>query len=336
MAAPYPLTFEPMLLEKVWGGSRLARLGKRMGANARIGESWEIADLDGTSASGAGGGAMRSIIAEGPLAGRMLREALELWGERLIGAGHSKKRGARPARFPLLVKFLDAREHLSVQVHPSPAYAASHPGAYLKTECWYVVDADPDAVIFKGFIPGTTRADVEQALRTGEGEGLVRLLRSVPAVPGECHNLPSGAVHALGAGVLVAEVQTPSDTTFRVYDWAKEYGRTGRTLHVEEALACMDLGPAPEAMHGDGRRTSLARTEFFEIDEYRPEGQAMPLPPGCSVLMVLRGSMTLRGCGEDDRRYEAGTTVLVPAELSSAITAWGDVGAVILRAGLGS
>ena len=143
--------------------------------------------------------------------------------------------------FPLLVKYLDAREHLSVQVHPSPDYAKSHEGAHLKTESWLILDADEGAMLYKGLKPGTSGADLQRAIESGT---VPDLLIAEPAVVGQCHTLPSGTVHALGAGVLVAEVQTPSDTTFRVYDWAKEYGRDGRELHIDQALECADLGPA--------------------------------------------------------------------------------------------
>jgi hypothetical protein len=129
--------FEPILLEKVWGGRRLERYGKKLPPGKLIGESWEVADLPATSESGAGGGPARSVIANGALAGRTLHDALELWGEGLLGPKPPWPGGA----YPLLVKFLDARENLSVQVHPSPAYAAAHPGAHLKTECWYVLQA---------------------------------------------------------------------------------------------------------------------------------------------------------------------------------------------------
>lgn len=269
-----------MLYPKVWGGDRLARFGKHVKPGDAIGESWEVADLAGTSASGAGGGAARSIIDNGPLAGKSLHDAVTRWPRELTGDPHASS-------FPLLVKYLDAREDLSVQVHPSPSYAAAHPDASLKTECWYILDALPDAKIYKGVAMGVTRERFERALRSGDGRGVVELLEAVPAIPGECHNLPSGTVHALGAGVLVAEVQTPSDTTFRVYDW----GRTGRELHIDQALACIAWEPAPKATraapHG---RTRLVTTEFFTLDAWRlapAERATLDLAPG--VVMLVGG-----------------------------------------------
>ncbi len=229
-----------------------------------------------------------------------------MWGGDLLGAARPTSTGD----FPLLVKFLDARENLSVQVHPSPEYARAHPGAHLKTECWHVLEAEPGAVIYKGVKPGATRRDFERALRAGEG--IVDLLEAVPAVRGGCHTLPSGTVHALGAGVLVAEVQTPSDTTFRVYDW----GRTGRALHVEDALECIAFGPAPPATSGGN---FLSATEFFTIHNLEVRGAAtISAGERCTVLIVIEGSVTI---GVERRVAEptgvgAGTTVVVPAEIA--------------------
>lgn len=307
----YPLTFEPALLSKVWGGDRLARFGKKVAAGATIGESWEIADLASTSASGAGGGAVRSVIASGALKGRTLNDAAKEWGDALMGGSPLTADG----HFPLLVKFLDAREDLSVQVHPSPAYAAAHEGSHLKTECWYILDAAPGAKLYKGVKAGVTREGFAAALRAG-GAGVVEMLEAVPAVVGECHNLPSGTVHALGAGVLVAEVQTPSDTTFRVYDW----GRAGRELHVEAALECIEFGPAPVPV--DMRKNpplgGVLTTEFFRVwrvacanEEDVPVGHSL----GCFAVIPLKGSGSLFS---DEGRFApvdlvAGRTVLVPA-----------------------
>jgi mannose-6-phosphate isomerase len=342
---PYPLLFQPLLLEKVWGGDRLARFGKPVAPGARIGESWELADLASTSASGAGGTAAHSVIRNGPLAGRTIRDAVSAWGHNLLGRAPLAAQGG-VGEFPLLVKFLDARENLSVQVHPSPAYAAAHPGAHLKTECWYILHAEPGAMIYKGCKPGVTRAQWQQALADGVGNRTVDLMAAVPAVVGECHNLPSGTVHALGAGVVVAEVQTPSDTTFRVYDW----GRTGRQLHVEQALQCIDYAPAPAASpaatssshaaiaHAHRR---LVTTAYFTLDESRPTpGQRTTLLPGhastpstptAAVLMVVGGAGRLVSTTHAfaDLPVTAGDTVLVPAAIApgaeliadSAITA---------------
>lgn len=312
MATPYPLLFEPILLEKVWGGRRLERLGKRLPAGKKIGESWELADLGATSASGAGGGAARSKIINGPLAGRTIREAMEAAGDDIL------PRVARAAGggFPLLIKFLDAGENLSVQVHPSPAYAAAHPGAHLKTECWVILDAEPGSVIYKGVREGVGREEFARLARSGDA-AIVEAMAAVPARVGECHNLPSGTVHALGAGVLVAEVQTPSDTTFRLYDW----GRTGRELHVEAALECSDFGPPPPAVRLD-RGDAQVSTEWFGITRVRINHDGVPAAMFAGrAMVVLAGSVEITGAKlpGGPTLAAAGQTGFIPARVDPGV-----------------
>jgi mannose-6-phosphate isomerase len=294
---------EPVLLEKVWGGDRLARFGFDVATGARIGEAWLAADLGTTSASGAGGGAFRSVIANGALAGRTLRDAAAAFGGLSGGL-------AADDEFPLLVKLLDAREHLSVQVHPSPAYAAAHPAARLKTECWLVLQAEPGAELFLGLQDGVTRDDVARLVRE---ERLVEALVRVPAVPGECHTLPSGLVHALGAGVLVAEVQTASDTTFRLYDWAREYARPPRALHVAESLAAMLPAARAETRRATPDDPTVAQTDAFAVGELRLEAGAQLGRSGeapAVVAVVLEGSGTL--WEPSAVRLGPGATILSP------------------------
>ncbi len=329
MAGCYPLILEPIFKEKVWGGRGLERIGKVLPPGIKIGESWELADLASTSASGGGGGSAISVIANGALKGKTIGDAVKLWGKDLLGEVPLSPSGG----FPLLVKYLDAQENLSVQVHPSIAYCKKHPEANLKTECWYILDAKPGAVIYKGLRAGATREDFERELRQGDGAGVVKLLEAVPAVKGECHNLPSGTVHALGAGVLVAEVQTPSDTTFRVYDW----GRIGRELHIEQSMECITFDRARDATkHKAGEAISrLVTTGYFELDQVNVSLGGMFV---CSegvignvsrpqVLMILEGSGTL-----GSQEVRSGQTILVPAA-SAGRTAFEAIrNSVVLRA----
>lgn len=301
-----PLIFEPIFKEKVWGGRALERLGKALPAGKNIGESWELADLASTSADGGGGGAERSRIAHGPLRGRTIADAVREWGAELLGSASLTPEGG----FPLLVKFLDARENLSVQVHPSPAYAASHAGAHLKTESWYVLASLPGAVIYKGTRAGVTRAGFEAKLRAGAS--IVEDLIAVPVSAGELHHLPSGTCHALGAGVVVAEVQTPSDTTYRVYDW----GRTGRALHIDAALECIAFTP-PARVEGvrrpaGAREAELVRTPYYTAREAAlGAGESLVLAPAAlrrpEVVMCLSGRGEMRaGAGAGAGRGPAG------------------------------
>lgn len=322
---PSLLVFEPILKDKVWGGRRLEAFGKHLPPGLAIGESWELADLASTSASGGGGGAAHSKIVGGPMSGRTIRDAVSAWGRGLLGRAKLTPTGG----FPLLVKFLDARENLSVQVHPSPAYAARHAGAHLKTECWYIMAAEPGSVIYKGVKPGVTRSAFEKHIATGE---VVEDMVAVPAVVGECHNLPSGTCHALGAGVLVAEVQTPSDTTYRVYDW----GREGRELHVSQALECIEWGPAPAATRIEpGRsRSRLVTTEFFTVDGVSlPSGGSVAVggEDAPAVVMMLSGRGVLKCVGMEAVTLAAGQTCLVPAACAggASLTAEGSLSALI-------
>jgi mannose-6-phosphate isomerase len=332
---PYPLLFEPILLEKVWGGRRLAGYAKHLPPAVNIGESWELTDLPATAAEGAGGASACSIIRNGALARRPLQDAMHAWGPALMGTARHH------GRFPLLVKYLDAREHLSVQVHPSPAYCREHPEAHLKTESWYILDALPGSVIYKGVRPGVTRADFEAALATNDGQGVVHLMQAVPAIPGQCHNLPSGTIHALGAGVLVAEVQTPSDTTFRVYDWAREYNRKGRALHIPQSLACIQLEPARDATScpEDATHAKLVTTGYFDIDEARLHQSAIwPLATQDDserphVLMLVQGAGTLYATTGrySDIKLAKGDTALIPASLIRESAFIADTDATLLR-----
>lgn len=308
---PCPFRLRPILFEKVWGGRRLERFGRALPPGARIGESWELADLPATSPSGAGGGSARTLIADGPLAGRSLREAIAAWGRALLGDADPTPAGD----FPLLIKLLDARENLSVQVHPSPAYARAHPDAAIKTECWCVLAAEPGSRIYRGVRAGVTREAF--AARVADGS-VVAALGAVPAVPGECHVLPSGTVHALGAGVLVAEVQTPGDTTFRLYDW----GRTGRAMHVAEAMASLDLAPAPGPTRfkdRPGAVVRLAETPFFAVDGLTIASPTRcALSAACTVLMVIEGEIEVRSTADSFQPVPAplGATVLIPAAVA--------------------
>lgn len=318
---PYPLVLEPIFKEKIWGGRRLERLGKSLPDGKLIGESWELADLDSTSADGGGGEQAFSKIASGEMRGLTLREAVLALGPNLMGSLRSSREGG----FPLLVKFLDAKENLSVQVHPSPAYAASHPGAHLKTESWYVLDADPGALIYKGIKQGITRDQFERHLR--EGEAILNDLIPVPVKQGDFHHLPSGTCHALGKGVVVAEVQTPSDTTYRVYDW----GRTGRAMHIGQALECIHFGPPPRLapVRSEGApRCQLVETDFYTIAELNFQGSSeypienLPAFPtgGPMIWMILKGQGRIEAEGKTFRStdFRAGNTILFPAALGKA------------------
>lgn len=317
----YPLIFEPQYLEKVWGGRALALLGAHRtlpgDEQTPIGESWELADLSATATSGAGGGAVRSAIANGPLRGMTLHEAMRQFGERLLGRLHPTEAGD----FPLLVKYLDARQALSVQTHPSLAYAQAHPQAQLKSEAWYIVAAEPGAVIYKGVLPGVDRAAFAAAVDAGDIDAV---MRKVAVKAGDCHYLPSGMCHALGAGIVVAEVQTPSDTTFRVYDW----GRTDRETHLDEALEAMTFDPVDvkhyeKRTHIAGVFTAVSRLitcDHFRIERVRmSEAYEQEIPyDQPTVWMVLEGAGRVTTADAAPVDFAQGHTLLMPARMTDA------------------
>lgn len=318
----YPLKFKPRFVEKMWGGRKIETvLGKPLPPGKTIGESWEIFDFppgvvdDSTDW-------VSAEIANGPLAGRTLHDVIGEFGADIHG--DVPLVGAH-GQFPILIKFLDAREDLSVQVHPDQDYANTHPGAHLKSEAWYVIENDPGSRILKGVPPGTTRQVFEQALRDGSVE---KHLRSIPVKPGQCFYLPSGTVHALGAGILVAEVQTPSDTTFRVYDFDRVDPSTGqkRKLHVSEALACINFAddePVQKRSHVAGVFTTVTRLvtcDYFTLEKVRfVEGIEEPVPYDQPVVWIMldgEAQITVDGTKEPTR-FGAGETVLLPAHMKN-------------------
>lgn len=333
--ALYPLELEPIYKTKVWGGRRLERLGRTLPGDrdTPIGESWELADLAASSASGGGGGEERSRINNGPLAGKSLSEAWSRFGPRLF-----PRASTGPRDFPLLVKYLDAQQNLSLQVHPSASFARAHPEAVLKSEAWYVIEAEPGAVLYKGVRAGVDAPSLRRALSAGDATSLRSLLIQVPARAGDVHYLPSGTLHALGAGILVAEVQNPSDTTFRVFDW----GRTDRELHVEQAMQCIEFGPCDASRFertAESTRDGVRRRELVECPDFSlaridvdSEHESLRNQVGPTVWMILSGRGTLTGAGFAPVELRPGQTLFLPAALgdlrvrAAAATRWLEIG----------
>jgi mannose-6-phosphate isomerase len=329
MPIAYPLLFAPILKERIWGGRTLELLGKQLPPGRAIGESWELADLPASVPDG------QSRIANGPWRGRTLRDVLTINLQLILG----RAKPAADGGFPLLIKYLDAREKLSVQVHPGADYATAHSAAARKSEAWYIVDARPGAVVYRGLRPGVDPQRVREGARSG---AIVHDLVSVPVQSGDVIDLPSGIVHALGDGIVAAEVQTPCDTTFRIFDW----GRQGRELHVEQALQCIDFAdpaprqrlPAADSREADGLVTTpLLTTADFGVECMRADSSielplhATGLP---AVWMVVAGSAII-SLEENMPGLEAvdmplGSTALMPAGFGAA-TARLEPGTTVLR-----
>lgn len=324
------LTLEPILVPKPWGGRALERFGKALPAGQLIGESWEVADLpDGTAVDAA---ESHSHVVGGPQRGLTLSALIAKYGSDLLGTAAAMPDGT----FPLLVKLLDTNEHLSIQVHPDAAYVARHPGAALKTESWYVLDARPGAVLYKGFRDGVSPADVASAAGTKD---VVDLLQTFDARPGDFHHLPAGVIHALGAGVVVAETQTPSDTTFRIYDWSDEYGRKPRTLHITEALDTLemssDLGTYLAPSQVNGTRLLIATDHYWQREHRYDAGKiALHNAKELRVLLVAVGSVTIQAPGEGATVFPIGSTIVLPAVIATETTVHVVQPTVLLETGL--
>lgn len=302
-----PFKLSPLLKTRPWGGDRLASLfGKALPPGEAIGESWELADLPQDV----------SCVAAGRLAGTPLSGLREAWGRGLTGDA-----ALVDGRLPLLVKFLDARQNLSVQVHPRPAAdGAVVRSSGVKHEAWYVVDAAPDAVAYIGLRPGVRVGDVARAGATAE---LVDLLHCRPARAGDCFYLPSGTPHALGGGLVVAEVQTPSDVTYRLYDWDR-VGLDGRprALHFAEALTNLRddvredeiVQPRRSAASAFGPARRLASSHAFTIDllDLRP-GDLRSAAAGALTVLILAGGRCALSWPGGRELLQGGDVAVLPA-----------------------
>lgn len=317
-----PLTFEPVLVDKPWGGDRLARFGRGVAAGARIGESWDLTDL-GDHQTPVPDAVSR--VVGGTADGVTLRELDERDRPSLLGASSP----SHADRFPLLVKLLDAREALSVQVHPP---ASLSPDEH-KTESWVVLAADEGATLLLGVEAGVRLDQVTAAMGTAD---LLPLVAEVAVQAGDVVHLPAGMIHALGAGVLVAEVQTTSDTTYRVWDWPEDRDG-GRELHVERARAAVAAGWE----HNLDVRVDRARTGVLvDDDSYRLSQESLrstePLVAAgeagsARVLIVTAGSLRWAGDDGDDHHLDTGGVALLPAVCDRPVLA-GPGGATVVVA----
>ena len=289
-----PITFKPLYMERVWGGREFERVYHRSLPDPAqpFGESWEIVDREGE----------QSVVDEGPLAGKTLHELWTFHREDIFGSGYESH-----PRFPILIKMLDARDELSIQVHP-PARLAAELGGEPKTEMWYIADCDPAAKLYVGLKQGVTKADFEKAIEDGSVEQCVH---AIAPQPGDSIFIASGRLHAIGAGFLIHEIQQNSDTTYRVFDWNR-LGLDGkpRQLHLAQSMASIDFDdfePAMDVPDGD----NLATCEYFRTDRKSlAAGETIthPEPGRFSILSVAEGAL-LSVAG---RHFDKGQFILLP------------------------
>ena len=290
-----PLTFEPIFIERIWGGRRLeSQFQKKLPPEKRIGESWEIVDRPEA----------RSVVPDGPLCGKTLHELWMQHRQEIFGEVPDTP------RFPLLIKILDAQEKLSLQVHPSETVASKLEGEP-KSEFWYVAAADPDAELFLGFREAITHDRFEASLREGT---VIDHVHRIAVHAGDAVFLQGGRLHAVGAGNLLIEVQQNSDTTYRVFDWNRTDPATGkpRELHVEQALQCIDFEDLqPKLIESDGEL--LVSHSLFEIRKWALDSPREAAPFGdCAIVCCLTGNLS---CANID--FAPGETFLVPAHLQN-------------------
>lgn len=316
-----PFSFEPILRRIRWGGRRLGTvLGKALGPEPDYAESWEISDH----------GDDQSIVCRGPYQGWTLSRLVRERGPELLGSYAGR------TQFPLLVKFLDACDRLSVQVHPNDDQACGFdPDENGKTEAWVIVDAEPESRLYVGLKPGVNRATFEECIANGT---VAECLHSFRVKPGDCVFIPAGTVHAIGEGILLAEVQQSSDLTFRIHDWGRvDADGKLRKLHIEQALACIDFDRGPvdpvPLREGDASRgcEELVQCDHFCLRRYATkEPFTVPSADRFHVLMILAGQADVRS-GEFSQMLIKGQTILLPAAAADMmITPAGEV--VVLEA----
>ena len=305
----YPLKFEPILKSTLWGGEKIIPYKQIASEQTQVGESWELSGVKGNE----------SVVANGPDAGKTLPELIAAYGERLLGKANYARFGEE---FPLLIKFIDARQDLSIQVHPDDALAQMRHGKHGKTEMWYVVGADRGAHLKAGFSQKITPEEYERRVADNT---LTDVLCDYAVQPGDLFFLPAGRVHAICAGSFVAEIQQTSDVTYRIYD----YGRLGkdgkpRELHTELAKDAIDYTVLPDYrshyVPAENSETELVACPYFVTSLYdldAPAEKELSQFDSFLVVMCLAGRGTLVDDEGSETPVRQGETLLVPASTRS-------------------
>lgn len=305
----YPLRFEAILKDKVWGGNKLNHILQKSSTSESLGESWEISGVKGDI----------SVVANGPLKGHSLNALLEKYEERLLGKSNFKKFGHE---FPLLIKFIDAKTELSVQLHPNDELARKRHNSFGKTEMWFIMQADEGAEINIGFKQNISEAEYLEHLHSGK---ITDLLNFEKVQKGDSFFINTGKVHAIGAGVLLAEIQQTSDITYRIYDWDRvdEKGNS-RELHTDLALDAIDFEKKEDFKlkytQEENAPNPIATCKYFTTNFLPVDGtitRDYSRLDSFVIYMCVGGEADIV-VGGNSERLKKGETLLIPAENSEA------------------
>jgi mannose-6-phosphate isomerase len=302
----YPLQFEPILKERIWGGEKLKTILNKPITSKITGESWEISTVEGDV----------SVVANGHLAGKSLNDLIDLNPETLLGIEVYQKFGKQ---FPLLFKYLDAREDLSIQVHPNDELAKKRHNSFGKTEMWYVLQADPASKLIVGFKENSNAADYVENLKN---KTLLSILDNLTVEVGDVFFLETGTVHAIGAGMVIAEIQQTSDITYRLYDFDRvDAAGNHRELHVDLALDAINYNKIDTYKKYNkelNQSNTVVDCPYFTTNFIPLDGELAVNKTGetFTVYMCVEGNFELEYEGVKFK-YKKGDTVLIPASLQS-------------------
>lgn len=302
----YPFIFKPILKEIIWGGTDIRPFKGLEPSDATIGESWELSHVEDNY----------SIVANGALEGKTIDELIGMYGEKLLGANVMKRFGTT---FPLLIKFIDARDNLSIQVHPDDELAQKRHHSFGKTEMWYVVKATPDAILYSGF---SKQIDADEYVRRVADNTIMDVLQCYQVKAGDVFFLPAGRVHAIGSGCFIAEIQQTSNITYRIYDYnRKDANGNGRELHTELAKDAIDYTVCDdyrtEYTPQKDEPVELVQCNYFttnllELD--KPLERDFSSLDSFVVYICMAGSAVICDDKNNELNVQQGQTVLIPAE----------------------
>jgi mannose-6-phosphate isomerase len=300
----YPLLFDPIFKERIWGGTKLKEVLNKSFESNQIGESWELSTVENDI----------SVVVNGVFKGLNLSQLIEKYPTEVLGAKSIQYFGYN---FPLLFKFLDAKEDLSIQVHPNDALAKERHQSFGKTEMWYVIQADVNARLVVGFKDKTNKKEYQEHL---ENKTLVTILNETPVKEGDAFFLETGTVHAIGAGVLIAEIQQTSDITYRLYDWDRvDANGEGRELHTNLALDAINFETTNTKINYKNtanKLVTLVECPFFKTNILQISGKYnwKKTKESFTVLMCTKGSFTINML-HFQAEFKKGDTLLIPAIL---------------------